>query len=426
MLAVLVQSAALACAQIPQPAVIAPDTPVLPGNAPDVRVVGAPPGLLVTVETMRADYWQPELLDRSRAIFRADRCGEVRLFQVPEGGDWADADPRAFLYSMVPVKGSDAAGRPPSQVTVTADWGQPGVDAAGGFAFATAAGLPEVALGPDFPGAALIHPSPGERRPAIVLLGGSEGGSSGARSSVDKFVTRGFAVVVLPYYQPGWSSEPKIGDLPTAFADIPLDKLEGVIAWLKARPDVGKVGVYGVSKGAEFALSAATRMDGIAAVAAIVPTDVNWEGWGPGTKDGQSSSFSWRGEPLPFVPYEGMSETLAALGRGKPATMRTPHDAGRAVHPAAIPDARIPVERIDAPVLVAGGDADRTWASGPMVRAIAATRRAAARSVVALDFPDAGHRLSPTGDVPSDAADAKAQSVVWAATLRFFNQALRD
>lgn len=62
----------------------------------------------------------------------------------------------------------------------------------------------------------------------------------------------------------------------------------------------GKVGVHGVSEVAEFELSAATRISGLSVGAAIVPSHVDWEGWGPGTQGGKSSVSAWRGEPLPF------------------------------------------------------------------------------------------------------------------------------
>jgi dienelactone hydrolase len=44
--------------------------------------------------------------------------------------------------------------------------------------------------------------------------------------------------------------------LPAEFADIPVDRLEQARAWLQQQPrvDADRIGVIGVSKGAEFAL----------------------------------------------------------------------------------------------------------------------------------------------------------------------------
>lgn len=164
-------------------------------------------------------------------------------------------------------------------------------------------------------------------------------------------------------------------------------------------------------------------MKGIDAVAAIVPSDVVWEGWGAGAGETRSS-FSWKGKPLPFVPYEGMREALRKLSRGEPTVLRGPHDRGRAANPERVAPARIAVENIRVPVLVAGGGKDRTWASGDMTTAIANTRLASRLRTVALVFPDAGHGLSGTGDMPADAADARAQRNIFAATVSFFKSAL--
>lgn len=126
-----------------------------------------------------------------------------------------------------------------------------------------------------------------------------------------------------------------------------------------------------------------------------------------------------------------MDAEIAKLTRGKPGDLRHAHDAGRAafadraVFADRIGPARIAVEAIAPPVLVAGGDQDRTWDSGGMTAAIAATRRAAGLPTVALVFPGAGHSLSGDGVAPAAPADARAQSVVYAATLAFFARHLR-
>ena len=168
------------------------------------------------------------------------------------------------------------------------------------------------------------------------------------------------------------------------------------------------------------------------AVAAIVPSDVVWEGWGPGTVDGVSSSFSWRGVSLPFVPYIGMDAEIAKYSDPDATPrLRTPQDNGRHAHPERVEPARIRVEDIDAPVLVAGGDQDNVWASGEMAQYIAERRFAAGLDTVSLIFPEAGHALSGTG-TPSESstyryseADLAAQQAIWPATLQFFQQHLK-
>ena len=105
-----------------------------------------------------------------------------------------------------------------------------------------------------------------------------------------------------------------------------------------------------------------------------------------------------------------------------------PHDRGRNANPDRAVAARIKVENIEAPVLVAGGDADDVWNSGEMAQIIAERRAAADLPTVSLIFTDAGHSLSGTG-APSDWADDEeiaAQKVIWPATLQFFAEHLQD
>lgn len=417
--------AAEACPPGARPAISTPPSSIAAGGMPIVTMTGAPPGAPVRVEAHRPDVYGRPILYRSTATFRADRCGRVSLADPPLEAAWTDGDPRGLLWSMSATAEAPGKGWNSGEVRLAADFGADGsVEATGRLEIATSTAMyREVALGADHPGAFFIHPAPGARRPVIILLGGSDGGDGAARFIAPRFLARGYAVLGVPYYQPGYGPGPKIPGLPAAFADIPLDRLEGVLAWIRKRDDAGRVGIYGVSKGAEYALAAASRIEGFDAVAAIVPSDVIWEGWGAGS-DTARSSFSWRGAALPFVPYEGMREALGKLARGEPARLRDPHDRGRAANPVRVGPARIAVENIQAPVLVAGGGEDRTWASGTMATAIADTRRARNLPTVALVFPDAGHGLSGTGDIPAEPASARAQRLTFAATLRFFYDAL--
>ncbi|MEM8724695.1 MAG: acyl-CoA thioester hydrolase/BAAT C-terminal domain-containing protein [Pseudomonadota bacterium] len=289
----------------------------------------------------------------------------------------------------------------------------------------------EIMVGEELTGAFFASPEGEGPFPAIILLGGSEGGDRGARGSAARFLAEGYAVLGMPYYSPAWGDQPQqFPGLPRAFANIPVDRAATAKQWLEARSDIrsGDIGIYGVSKGAEFALLAGSFIDGFAAIAAIVPTDVVWEGWGTG--DGtRPSSFSWQGEPLPFVPYEGMNEEFAnPTGPDGRPRLRFPHDKGRNANPDRAVAAKIDIEAIDEPVLVAGGDADLVWNSGEMAQIIAERRAEAGLPTVSLVFTDAGHSLSGDGSPREGARDADiaAQQVIWPATLRFFAEHLKD
>lgn len=283
----------------------------------------------------------------------------------------------------------------------------------------------------EFPGARLYRPSEATGRiPVIIVLGGSEGGSSGARDSAPRLAGLGYAALALPYYNPGWSGE-RLPGLPSAFVDIPVDRLKVVKRWVDRRPDLDRqrIGLYGVSKGGEFAMIAASRFPWLKAVIGIVPSDVIWEGWGSSEPSGTTSSFAWRGKALPFTPYKGMDEAIAALGRGERRFLVVPHLDGRRDNPARAAAARIKVERFRGAMLVAGSDQDMTWPSGEMTRAIAERRFGHGLTTVSLTFPDAGHGLSGTGwspinydpSDPTVAGTARAQKKVWKEVQRFLS-----
>jgi dienelactone hydrolase len=207
-----------------------------------------------------------------------------------------------------------------------------------------------------------------------------------------------------------------------------------VRSWLATRPDVdaSRIGIWGASKGAEFALLAASKYDWIKAVVAIVPSDVVWEGWG---KAGvTTASFSFDGKPLPFVPYANMDVFFAQLKRGEPAEMRMPHDTGRAANPDRIAAARIPIESYRGALLLVAGEKDKLWPSADMARNIVSSRKAAGLATDALIFDDAGHALAGPGTSPAapladiggtPASVAHARALAWQKTFATFERALK-
>ncbi|MEM6931145.1 MAG: dienelactone hydrolase family protein, partial [Myxococcota bacterium] len=348
-----------ACVREPPPNAMSPDrirfdapaTEVWSGDPVRVRLLGLAPGQAVRVVGERSWGYRTRTLYRSEVLLRADPAGIVDLDE-PDG--------LAVFWTMSDTLQPVPEDWPRGGVRFRAD-----VDGDGTFDASAEVSLrrgprdlePEM-VGDALPGAFFHDPSGEAPGPVVVVLGGSEGGDSTARDLAPRLVARGYGVLGLPYYATGWGDRPSpIPELPSSFHDLPIDVLETARDWLAARDDVdpARIALLGGSKGAELALAGASRIEGFAAVAAFAPSDVLWEGWGAGTTSGESSGWSWRGEPLPFVPYEGMEEEIAKGARRR---LRIPHDRGRAsAPPATLEAARIRVEDIAAPVLVVGGDA---------------------------------------------------------------------
>lgn len=424
---------------------VTPDA-VLAGEPVRIVLKGFPRDADVTLRAERAVRgWMPGTAAkqyRAEAVFRTTHAGTLDLATARSlSGDYTGVDLRGLFWSMKPT-GADAAADASTEVVT--------LSAHSGDAVAAQARLtlreadPAVVVtaveDPDLPGALLAR-LPGDRvRPAIIVLGGSEGGDWFAKGMAPRLASHGYAVFGLPYYAPAWLDRQDLATLPSDFADIPVERLELARDWLAQQPgiDAARIGVYGVSKGAEFALLAATRFEWIDAVVAIVPSDVVWEGFGmAGVAPGERASFAWRGEPLPFVPYRGLQAEFMAMASGQ-AVLRRAHDHGRAAHPQRANAARIPVERYAGALLVAGGMQDKVWGSGPMAQNIAERRAAAGLDTATLVFHDAGHSLSGHGWSPTTQVDgpgmamggsaagtAQAQAETWRETLALLARTLQ-
>lgn len=400
---------------------------IVDGARVTLQVIGLPAHTPVTIRAQRIEASGAQFT--SEASFVSNDTGIVDpAIALSVSGDYRGLDAAGLFWSMRPLAGkADRRAR----VTITTS--------INGAAVATAtaplvdpATLVETTDIPQFVGARLYRPQGKGRLPVIIVLGGSEGGSSFGRRMGPQLAMLGYAALALPYYNPSWNNE-ELPGLPAAFVHVPVDRLDAVHRWIRGRPDLDqrRIGIYGVSKGGEFAMVAATRYRWLRAVIGIVPSDVVWEGWGQPALDGTLSSFSWRGRPLPFTPYFDIGPTIAALERGEPASLAFAHAQGRRNAPDRAAASRIPVERFAGAMLVAGGERDRTWPSGTMAQAIAERRAAARRKTIALVYPEAGHGLAMTGWVPMNypgnqtlIADAAASEAIWRRTKEFLAEAL--
>ena len=409
-----------------------PEEPVLAGKPVAIRASGLAPGERVQLTFERQLPWRPGNWYRSEATFAARADGTVSTStDAPVTGSYAGIDASGPFHSMRRTDDTVPEGVDEDDVLVSLDRGADGtVEATARFDLRQApASLVETPLGEDHPGAFLLRTEGDEPLPVIYVLGGSEGGDRSARWMAPQLAARGYAVVGYPYYSPAWpGQEQQVPGLPRAFADIPLDRLVELHRQLQQRGDIdaSRVGLFGVSKGAEFALAVAPRLPGVRAVAAIVPSDVIWEGWGAGGDAGTVSSFAWQGSALPFVPYDRIERSFPPTPEDKRVALSVPHAEGRERYADRVDAARIPVEDIDAAVLVVGGGQDRVWPSAPMAANICARRAAAGLDTVCIIDPQAGHGLSGNPYEPSGAAEAAVKRMAWPAMLRLFERQLQN
>jgi poly(3-hydroxybutyrate) depolymerase len=434
---------------------VSPGNVVLVGVPLEIKLTGLLPNAKVTLRSERMiGVGAARKLWRAEASFDASANGEISLNRDAPAlaatgapNSYSGADVRGLFWCATPVTNT-SVNTADSQVRLTALIDERVVASTQITLLRLRADVQTRDVDA-FPGAKYstlsVRENSTKQRPAVILLGGSEGDDSMSDMAA-YLASHGYAALSLPYYSPPqWGAQgmvpSKFPTLPSSFADIPIDRLEAAREWLSQQPrvDTSRIALYGVSKGAEFSLIAASKMPWVTAVVAIVPSDVVWEGWGGAVeKENTRSSFSWNGAPLPFLPYKGMNEEFSKMQNGGAVRIRTPHDAGRATFPDRIAAARIPIESFKGAVLVAGGDDDALWDSSSMAKNIGVARSKASLESVVLTFAQAGHSLSGGGWAPTTQhndgpfktggtaqADARAQAAIRNHVMAFLAKHLR-
>jgi dienelactone hydrolase len=224
---------------------------------------------------------------------------------------------------------------------------------------------------------------PATRHPAILVLGGSEGGLQGSSGEARLLAKQGYVTMALAYF--------KAPGLPDQLTNLPLEYFKTALDTLRARPDVdpARIGLIGTSKGGEGVLLIASNYPEVKVVVAGVPSNVVWQGIN--TKDYGDTSGSWthNGKPVPFLAYD------TSVPFDPTNFMKSIHDiyARSLTTIASHPDAVIAVERINGPIMLVCGQSDAMWPSCPMSQAVVARLKAKGfrQDVQLLAYPNAGH-----------------------------------
>ncbi|GAA1992630.1 acyl-CoA thioesterase/BAAT N-terminal domain-containing protein [Catenulispora subtropica] len=291
-----------------------------------VKVAGADPGSTVTLTATAEDAhgvtW------KSKAAFKADAQGVVDLTrQAPTGGSYSGVDPMGLFWSMDPPTGSPAEGFDSDGFTATitaADQGATvSADVARQF---ESAGETERALTvaeDGFEGHLFLPPGIDKPRPALIMIGGSDGGESMYRGAM-LMASYGYPVLSVGYF--------KVPGTPPVLQSIPLEYFVKAATWLEQQPQVAKqhTMVFGASRGSEAALMLAQDFpDLIHGAVLIAPSAEIWDG----------------------LPGPGAAWTLH----------------GASIAPAGTD---IPVDKVAGPVLTFAGTDDQLWQSLSWARQI--------------------------------------------------------
>lgn len=260
--------------------------------------------------------------------------------------------------------------------------------------------------------------------PALLLIGGSEGGVDTISQMATSFAKAGYPALALAYWRaPG---------LPQSLEGIPLEYFDRAVAWLKKQPQVapGSIGMLGWSRGAEAALLVAARNPSIRLTIATAPSGVVWLGMNLGGPQPWKPAWTVNGKPLPCVTPDARhyrpDQPMAQMFTASFETMD------------ARPDAAIAVEKIHGDVLLISGGDDHIQPSTRFADRIVARLQALRfkGAVLHLDYPAAGHSVfagEPGGPMArsiagsigimggTPEANAQAQADSWRRTLDFLH-----
>lgn len=345
-------------------------TQVMVDEPASIRVTGLKPGQHVN---LRADLVDGENQAwAAEAEFAADADGKVDAAQqTPVKGSYKKASPMGLVWSMMPAAKRARIYEPPRNlgpqqihVHLLVDGREAG-----------SAELVQLAVAPgvhaeNVEGALrgrLFLPPGADRHPAVLVVGGSEGGMPTRRAAW--LASHGYVALALCYFRCEGRSD--------SLLRIPLEYFQQALEWLIERPEVDpqRLGVMGISRGGELALQLGSMFPALKGVVAFVPANVRYPaccGF-----PGLMPAWTWGGRDLAYAPPRLRDRSMEM-------------------------DAAIHVEATHGSILMIGGVDDGVWPSAEMVETAAARLRSAhfRYTVVALQYPHAGHRAGMPEIVP--------------------------
>ncbi|MEY2570185.1 MAG: hypothetical protein QOE63_535 [Acidimicrobiaceae bacterium] len=341
--------------------------------------------------TVRAEARVGESVWESSAEFVADAAGAIDpARQAPVAGSYEGVDPAGLLWSMLPRAGDyeNMPGRSLAPIDVTFVLARDGVGVARAGCRREILGRDILRRAVDEPGlvGTLFAPHDDRPHPAVIFLGGSEGGL--IESFAAALAGEGFTALALAYFgMPG---------LPAQLSRIPLEYFGSALRWMQRQPEVdaARIAVGGASKGGEAAVLVGATFPDIAAVVGVVPSGVAFMSIGRTPLGLRRSSWSLDGRDVPFVPARLSRPVLRQVVARSPVRLRVFYEEAMK-NTAAVDAATIPVERIKGPVLLLSGQDDQMWPSSVLAD-IAERRLQSHRHPWPhehVSYPDTGHAL---------------------------------
>lgn len=199
----------------------------------------------------------------------------------------------------------------------------------------------------------ILYPGNGRKDKALIVMSGSDGGMTLTKQESEFYHRNGFPALALALF--------KTKQTPSALSQVPVEYVERAIAWLKAL-GYEKIGIDGTSKGSEMALIAASMFPELSCVIVRVPSHFVSEGLsGSGKNKAPSgtSCWSYHGKELPYAPYRARTFNILQMFMKEKEMHIITFNRDKDVTPETI----IPIENIQAPILLLSSKHDEVWPS---------------------------------------------------------------
>lgn len=421
-----------------------------------IRLHGINPDQIVTVHAIAKDETGIEWA--SFAKFKADSNGNVDLgTQKPLSGTYDEIDPMGLFWSMEPQseEGKFAS-------FVARDLEHPVIikfvlEAEGQVIASESIERSMIApnilreeVREDGLVGTFFHPDDDSSYPGIIILGGSDGGMYEYIAA--QIASHGYATMCLTYFineeNPFCLGIPGSEHLPKALSEIPVEYFGKAIHWLQKQKSVesNKVALFGYSMGGNIGLLLGSIYPEIKAVAGVTASGFVWQGLDrEGMKIKETSSLTYQGKPLPYLPYK-MPWSMYVIFpwsklTHKPIKMISMYtNSIKEASPDTLEKTTIPVEKINGPVLLFSGELDYVWPS-PIMSEMVMKRLAQHKHPYPYEsivYKGAGHAIAPpykpTVYIPSKLflaynggspkVDYHANVKHWKRLLQFFEESL--
>ncbi|MBR4164568.1 MAG: hypothetical protein IKR11_13685 [Solobacterium sp.] len=200
---------------------------------------------------------------------------------------------------------------------------------------------------------AILYPGNGNKDRVLIVMSGSDGGMTLSKQEARFYHRNGIPALALGLF--------KTKQTPKELSRVPVEYVERAVAWLKEQ-GYQKIGIDGTSKGSEMALIAASLFSDISCVIVRVPSHFVSEGLsGSGKNKAPSgtSCWSYHGKELPYAPYRSRTFNILKMFMHEKEMHIITFNRDKDV----TPETLIPIEKIQAPVLMLSSKHDEVWPS---------------------------------------------------------------